>query len=89
MARTGKIARFPIAVREELNTRMRDGQTGLEILPWLNALSEVQTVLGKVRVWCVRYETYEMDSAAFDDTTFTLHDANEPEPRLIARLVAS
>lgn len=36
MARTGKIACLPRTVREELNQRLHDGQTGVQILPWLN-----------------------------------------------------
>jgi len=41
MARTGKIARLPLKIREELNHRLLDGQSGAKILPWLNALPEV------------------------------------------------
>ena len=38
MARTGKIARLPLAVREELNARLRDNENGQTLLAWLNAL---------------------------------------------------
>lgn len=38
MARTGKIARLPLAVREELNMRLRDNENGQTLLAWLNAL---------------------------------------------------
>ena len=38
MARTGKIARLPLAVREELNMRLMDNENGQSILTWLNAL---------------------------------------------------
>ena len=41
----GKIARLPHAVREELNRRLQNGETGKVILPWLNALPAVQAVL--------------------------------------------
>lgn len=41
-ARVGKIARLPFEVRGELNIRIRDGQTGPEILTWLNKRPEVQ-----------------------------------------------
>lgn len=44
-ARTGKIARLPFAIRDEVNTRLLDGQTGKKILPWLNALPEVKKIL--------------------------------------------
>lgn len=36
MSRTGKIARLPHALREEVNRRMLDGQLAPQILPWLN-----------------------------------------------------
>ena len=42
---TGKIARLPHAVREELNRRLQNGETGKVILPLLNALPAVQAVL--------------------------------------------
>jgi len=42
MARTGKIARLPLAVREELNARLRENENGQSILTWLNALPVCQ-----------------------------------------------
>ncbi len=45
MTRTGKIARLPHAVREELNRRLRDGEPGGPLLEWLNAHEEVGEVL--------------------------------------------
>jgi hypothetical protein len=45
MRRTGKIARLPAAVREEINRRLDDGQKSKTILPWLNALPEVKAVV--------------------------------------------
>jgi hypothetical protein len=45
MARNGKIARLPHAVREELNRRLRDGERGGRLIEWLNSLPEVQAVL--------------------------------------------
>ena len=41
----GKIARLPHSLREQLNQRLLDGQTSKTILPWLNALPEVKTLL--------------------------------------------
>lgn len=38
VSRKGKISRLPFEVRSEINRRLLDGQTGLEILAWLNAL---------------------------------------------------
>lgn len=42
---TGKIARLPKVIREELNRRLEDGQPSGEVLPWLNALPCVQKIL--------------------------------------------
>jgi len=43
--RTGKIARLPHPVREEINQRLHDGQPANSILDWLNNLPEVKEVL--------------------------------------------
>jgi hypothetical protein len=45
MSRTGKIARLPREIRDQLNQRLLDGQSGQKLLAWLNALPEVQQVL--------------------------------------------
>lgn len=45
MARFGKIAQLPFALREEVNRRLRDRQPGSVLLPWLNALPEARAVL--------------------------------------------
>jgi len=42
---TGKIARLPRAVRDQLNARLRDGEPGQRLLEWLNALPEVQALV--------------------------------------------
>jgi len=42
---------------------------------------------GKVLVHCVRYETYEIDSADFNEMKFKIHDANTEEAKAIAALV--
>ena len=47
MTRNGKIARLPSAVREELNTRLNDGEMGKELVAWLNSVPEVQATLKK------------------------------------------
>ena len=47
MTGTGKIARLPRAIREELNRRMADGQMGKELLPWLNGLPKVKALLAE------------------------------------------
>ena len=43
--RKGKIARLPRDIREELNTRLHDGQAAPEILPWLNELPAAKEIL--------------------------------------------
>ena len=44
--RNGKIANLPNAIRDQLNLRLLDGETGRELAAWLNALPEVQSILG-------------------------------------------
>lgn len=43
--RTGKIARLPKAVRDQLNQRLADGESGETLLPWLHSMPEVLEVL--------------------------------------------
>jgi hypothetical protein len=45
MTRTGKIARLPQTLREQLNRRLQDGEPGKRLVDWLNALPEVQVVM--------------------------------------------
>jgi hypothetical protein len=45
--RTGKVARLPLAIREEVNRRLLDNEPAGKILPWLNALPEVVSILGE------------------------------------------
>jgi hypothetical protein len=47
MTRIGKIARLPREIRAQLNRRLQDGETGRKLLPWLNALPEVEAVLAR------------------------------------------
>ncbi len=42
---TGKIARLPHDIREQLNRRLSDGEQAHSILNWLNSVPEVQAVL--------------------------------------------
>src|SRR5437879_3777163 len=44
-ARTGKIARLPDSLREQLNIRLRDGEPASTILPWLNSTGEAKDLL--------------------------------------------
>ena len=44
--RTGKIARLPLAVREQLNERLLEGgEGGKSLVAWLNSLPEVQSIM--------------------------------------------
>src|SRR5215213_1714681 len=45
VSRRGKIARLPKAIREELNRRLRDGESGTKVLAWLNTEAEVRRVV--------------------------------------------
>jgi hypothetical protein len=47
MARKGKIESIPWDIRREVHQRLLDGQTGSQILPWLNALNPVRKVLDR------------------------------------------
>lgn len=44
-SRKGKIASLPLVIREEVNQRLLDGQSGPKILAWLNAHEAVLKVL--------------------------------------------
>jgi hypothetical protein len=52
MARIGKIARLPGAVRAQLNTRLQDGAEGKQIVRWLNSLPQVRKVLANQFAGC-------------------------------------
>ena len=45
MTRNGKIARLPRAIREQVNRKLDDGITGVEIVEWLNTLPEAQALM--------------------------------------------
>jgi hypothetical protein len=47
MTRTGKIARLPRELREQLNRRLHDGEPGTQLVVWLNSLPEAQAVLAR------------------------------------------
>ena len=42
---TGKIARLPREIREQLNQRLEDGEPGNRLVAWLNELPEVKALL--------------------------------------------
>src|SRR6266446_1696297 len=42
--RNGKIARLPLAVRQELNRRLDEGEQGKKLVAWLNGLPAVQAI---------------------------------------------
>jgi hypothetical protein len=45
MTRTGKIARLPRDIREQLNRRLSDGEKGKKLVRWLNSLPSVHAAL--------------------------------------------
>jgi hypothetical protein len=45
MTRDAKITRLPTFIREQLNRRLQNSETGREITGWLNALPEVMELL--------------------------------------------
>jgi hypothetical protein len=45
MTRKGKIARLPRHIRDQLNSRLDDGEQGARLVEWLNGLPEVNLVL--------------------------------------------
>ena len=47
MKRTGKIARLPHHLRTQLNLRLHEGEPGVDLIKWLNALPEVQAILAE------------------------------------------
>ena len=47
MKRTGKIARLPHHLRDQLNQRLHNGEPGVELIKWLNSLPEVQAILAE------------------------------------------
>jgi hypothetical protein len=44
-SRSFNIANLPNDIREQLNLRLLEGETGWELAAWLNALPEVQSIL--------------------------------------------
>ena len=47
MKRTGKIARLPRTLRDQLNQRLHNGEPGVDLIKWLNSLPEVQAILAE------------------------------------------
>jgi len=47
MSRHGKIARLPHALRDELNQRLLNGDSGPQLVAWLNARDDVRAVLAE------------------------------------------
>jgi len=45
MTRTGKIARLPRDIRNQLNRRIADGEPGVRLVEWLNSTEEVRQAL--------------------------------------------
>jgi hypothetical protein len=47
MTRTGKIARLPRDLRNQLNRRIADGESGIHLVEWLNGVEQVRHVLAQ------------------------------------------
>lgn len=47
MTRVGKIARLPYSIRDLLNRRLHNGESGKGLVDWLNGLPKVQEVLAE------------------------------------------
>jgi hypothetical protein len=47
MSRTGKIARLPYWLRNQLNEKIRDGKPGVEIIAWLNEKPDTRSVVNE------------------------------------------
>src|SRR5215469_9462537 len=47
MTRKSKIARLPRSIRDELNHRLDNGQSGIRLVEWLNDLPEAKEILAK------------------------------------------
>jgi hypothetical protein len=45
LTRNGKIARLPRVIRDQLNRRLGDGESGKRLVAWLNTVPEVQAAL--------------------------------------------
>jgi hypothetical protein len=45
MTRTGKIARLPRDIRNQLNLRLQDGEPGSRLVEWLNSLPQTREIL--------------------------------------------
>jgi hypothetical protein len=44
LTRNGKIARLPLAIRQELNRRLDEGEQGKKLVAWLNGLPAAQAI---------------------------------------------
>src|SRR5262245_46807937 len=90
---SGKIARLPHQIRQQLNRRIHDGEQGKSILKWLNALPEVKAVLDadfegrpiapcNLTEWKDRgYRDWQIRQDAFD----MINDNGAEEPSLDTR----
>src|SRR5262245_37742 len=91
MARNGKIAHLPNTIREQLNTRLQDGEFSDSLLPWLNGLPEVQSILAthfegnpinKVNLheWrCGGYPDWVLAQQTFDFVSQLQTPASQPD----------
>ena len=88
--RTGKIARLPLSIRQELNRRLQDGEQGSLLVEWLNSRPEVRAVLaaqyhGKpigppnLSAWRMGgYRDWEKDQQALGAVAILLKASTQP-----------
>ena len=50
MTRNGKIARLPLALSQQLNQRLQNGELAQDLLSWLNQMPEVQAIPNQIEV---------------------------------------
>ena len=92
-SRRGKIARLPRTIREELNRRLRDGESGTKLLAWLNALPEVQCIVsewrkGGYREWLQTQEAAELVRHPFAEADDLRSAVDDPSDKLGTWLAA-
>jgi len=76
--RAGKIARLPLHLREELNTRLRDGQQAKKPVTWLNGLPEVRQIIIGLETLARHLDHNPEAKAAFSKVTELLTHPFDP-----------
>ena len=71
---TGKIARLPHQIREEINRRLQDGEPGRLLLAWLNALPQTLCLLAN------QFSDFPFSIFTLKTASFAFVAANQPKP---------